>query len=276
MFGKRLASSIVLVAVTVAALYLGGIFLWAPLLGISLLAFFELTKAVGIHGEKGVNALEIVGVAGILLYYSVAGLFWNHSLYCVLTVVLTLIGFIFVYVFTFPKFHSKEVFAVFFAYVYAPLMLSFVFLTRMLEYGLIVVWLIFLSSWICDTCAYLSGMALGKHRLAPVLSPKKSIEGAVGGVIGSSALGALYGFFVAERVFADSSVIVAFAVISGLGAVISQVGDLAASGIKRDHAIKDYGKLIPGHGGIMDRFDSVIITAPLIYFLSIMLIDVVR
>lgn len=101
--------------------------------------------------------------------------------------------------------------------------------------------------------------------MAPVLSPKKSIEGAVGGVVGAALLGVAY-----AAVFqADMA---AYAIICAVGALISMVGDLAASAIKRNQGIKDYGKLIPGHGGILDRFDSVIFTAPIIYFLSTVLI----
>lgn len=152
------------------------------------------------------------------------------------------------------------------------MLFTFIFLTRNLPNGIYMVWMIFISSWICDTCAYLTGMAIGKHKLAPVLSPKKSIEGAVGGVVGSALVGAAFGYFALERVFADQNVTWIAALICGVGAVISQVGDLAASGIKRNHDIKDYGKLIPGHGGIMDRFDSVLFTAPIIYYLAILLI----
>lgn len=135
------------------------------------------------------------------------------------------------------------------------------------------VWLIFISSWICDTCAYLAGMAFGKHKLAPVLSPKKSVEGAIGGVVGSAAVGALFGWLFLDKLFVGQNMVWVIALICGVGAVISQVGDLAASGIKRNHEIKDYGKLIPGHGGIMDRFDSVLFTAPIIYYLAILLIQ---
>ena len=135
------------------------------------------------------------------------------------------------------------------------------------------VWLIFISSWICDTCAYLAGMAFGKHKLAPVLSPKKSVEGAIGGVVGSAAVGALFGWLFLDKLFVGQNMVWVIALICGVGAVISQVGDLAASGIKRNHEIKDYGKLIPGHGGIMDRVDSVLFTAPIIYYLAILLIQ---
>ena len=95
-----------------------------------------------------------------------------------------------------------------------------------------------------------------------MLSPKKSIEGAVGGVAGAALIGFLYaGFFSLDQPEC--------ALLCAIGAVVSQVGDLAASAIKRNHGIKDYGRLIPGHGGILDRFDSVIVTAPIIYILAV-------
>ena len=134
--------------------------------------------------------------------------------------------------------------------------------------GLYIVWLILISSWGCDTCAYCVGILIGKHKMSPVLSPKKSVEGAVGGVLGAAALGALYGWMVMDRLKEEQRLILFFALICGVGALISMVGDLAASAIKRNADIKDYGKLIPGHGGVMDRFDSVIFTAPVIYFMA--------
>ena len=108
--------------------------------------------------------------------------------------------------------------------------------------------------------------------MTPKLSPKKSVEGAVGGVAGSALVGGLYGYFLVENVVSGQEITWIFVVISAAGAMISQVGDLAASAIKRNHEIKDYGHLIPGHGGIMDRFDSVIFTAPMIYALAVLLI----
>ena len=103
------------------------------------------------------------------------------------------------------------------------------------------------------------------HKMAPVLSPKKSVEGAVGGVVGAAALGAIYAAV-------THGPIVEYAVICAVGALISMVGDLAASAIKRNRGIKDYGKLIPGHGGILDRFDSVIFTSPIIFYLAKMIL----
>ena len=115
--------------------------------------------------------------------------------------------------------------------------------------------------------AYCVGMLIGKHKMAPVLSPKKSVEGGIGGIVGAALIGVLYALAINK--WGGAGVGVAeFAIIGAAGGAISQIGDLAASAIKRNYNIKDYGKLIPGHGGILDRFDSVIITAPLIYFLS--------
>ena len=115
-------------------------------------------------------------------------------------------------------------------------------------------------------------MLFGKHKLAPVLSPKKSIEGAIGGVAGAALVGLIYAMVLKNAGISQSNLLWVFPVISAVGAVISQVGDLAASAVKRNFGIKDYGKLIPGHGGIMDRFDSVVFTAPMIYYLAVLLL----
>lgn len=272
MFGKRLMSSVVLVILALVLLLTGDGVLALGMLILSLIAFRELTKACGViaEGQKN-NALEAVGYAGIVLYYLVVYGSGN-PVYWVGMLALIFLGMMFVYVFSFPRFRAEQVMTAFFCAFYAPVLFTFIFLTRNLPNGIYMVWMIFISSWICDTCAYLTGMAIGKHKLTPVLSPKKSIEGAVGGVVGSALVGAAFGYFALERVFADQNVTWIAALICGVGAVISQVGDLAASGIKRNHDIKDYGKLIPGHGGIMDRFDSVLFTAPIIYYLAILLI----
>ena len=170
------------------------------------------------------------------------------------------------YVFTFPKYKTEEVTAAFFGVCYVPVMLSFLYQTRVMNDGAYLVWLIFLSSWGCDTCAYCSGMLLGRHKLAPVLSPKKSIEGAVGGAVGAALLGFIYAALFASHMSGVENPQLVCTAACAIAAVISQIGDLAASAIKRNHGIKDYGRLIPGHGGILDRFDSMIFTAPAIYF----------
>lgn len=126
------------------------------------------------------------------------------------------------------------------------------------------VWLVFLVAFGTDICAYFIGIALGKHKLCPHLSPKKSIEGAVGGVAGSTILSVLFMIYVLKEPWHLGLLIGVF------GSVVAQLGDLSASAFKRQMGIKDYGKLIPGHGGILDRFDSVLFVAPVIYYLIIL------
>lgn len=294
MFWVRLRSSIILVILALITMFAGGKILLATMIFLSVVAYSELTGATGVRKredqgseEKGwrKNGLEIVGILGIILYYVLLEVNMETGLLSVQTGILLLMIFVFmggmfVYVFGFPKFQASQVMAAFFSFFYGPVCLSFIYLTRELgrgasgdgnTIGFYIVWLILLSSWGCDTCAYCVGMLIGKHKMSPILSPKKSIEGAVGGVVGAAALGALYGLIIEDRI-ADERVILFFAVICGVGALISMVGDLAASAVKRNADLKDYGKLIPGHGGVMDRFDSVIFTAPVIYFMAVFLL----
>ena len=271
MFWKRLASSAVLVVLALIFLILGG-----PVLGIvctvlSLIAFHELTKACHVDEKGEEKALIAAGDIGIVLFGAVM-ILTKNMLWGMGAVVLMFLACMFVYVFRFPKYHANQVMTVFFCAFYPGVLFSFLYLTRELTWGVYLVWMIFISSWICDTCAYVTGMAFGKHKLAPVLSPKKSIEGSIGGVVGSAVVGALFAWLLLLPITQKPETVWVVAVIGAAGAVISQVGDLAASAIKRDHQIKDYGKLIPGHGGIMDRFDSVLFTAPVIYYLSVLLL----
>ena len=263
----RVISGIVIGVILTAVLVLGGVFLWAAILAVSVIAFFELTAACGAR-KKGVilSAPEAVGVLGIIGLY--VSLYLTHDLACyIVTVIAVMTALFLVYVLVFPRTGSDEIINVMFCFLYAPCMLSFICLLRELPYGTYMAWLPFMA-WVCDTCAYFTGMAFGKHKLAPVLSPKKTIEGALGGVAGSTIAGVIFGIVLMVRTDVKPVMIAVFAVITMLGAVISQIGDLAASGIKRDNGIKDYGKVIPGHGGIMDRFDSVIMVSPVIYFLT--------
>ena len=123
----------------------------------------------------------------------------------------------------------------------------------------------FVVAWLTDTGAYFAGKMLGKHKLAPQLSPKKTVEGAVGGVILAMIGGIIY-VWVLKGFVIDAKSALLFAVIGIVGSVISQVGDLIASAIKRDCGKKDYGAILPGHGGVLDRFDSVLFVTPFIYF----------
>lgn len=258
MFKTRLLSGIVLVIIALLTIMSGGYVLLLTLLCVSLIGMRELYNAMGVH-KSGMDLLELAGYLGAVLYYGTV--FLGFEKYGMMAVILSLVLLMFVYVFTYPKYQAEQVMSAFFGLVYVAVMLSFILLTRNLENGHLLVWLIFFCSWGCDTCAYCVGVLIGKHKMAPVLSPKKSIEGAVGGVAGAAGLGAVYAAIIHAPV-------VEYVVICAVGALISMVGDLAASAIKRNRGIKDYGKLIPGHGGILDRFDSVIFTAPVIYYMA--------
>ena len=274
MFKTRLISSIVLVVLALVVILTGGYLLATVLLFLSLTAYRELMKACGLTEKGKPSGLEIIGYTGIVAYYLVMVFTKQEEEMLLLVLIMILIAFMFLYVLTFPKFHADQIMSSFFNVVYAPVMLSCIYLVRTLPYGNYSVWMIFISSWICDTCAYAVGIVIGKLKMVPQLSPKKSIEGAIGGVLGAAIVGGLYGYFVVEPVITEQNVTWVFVLISAAGAVISQIGDLAASAIKRNHDIKDYGKLIPGHGGVMDRFDSVIFTAPMIYLLLEILLNV--
>ena len=269
MFGTRLISGIVLVAVALVTIISGGPVLFFTLLVVSLIGMHELYQVMKVE-EKAFSPLALAGYLGAAGHYVL--LYFQLQSYTLIWMIGVLIALMFVYVFLYPRYRSEQVMAAFFGLVYVAVMLSYIFQTRNLKDGAFIVWLIFLCSWGCDTCAYCVGMLIGKHKMSPKLSPKKYVEGAVGGVAGAAILGAVYAAAVGEHLQTAGNQMAAYALLCAVGALISMVGDLAASAIKRNHDIKDYGKLIPGHGGILDRFDSVIFTAPVIYFLAIMVV----
>lgn len=263
MFKTRLLSGIILVVLALVLIITGGTVLLGALLVISLIGMYELYRILQI--EK--TALGAMGyLAAVLFYADLWHSVWQDSMVFAMG---TLILLMFVYVFSYPRFRTEQALMAFFGIFYVAVMLSCVYQARMLERGAYIVWLIVLCSWGSDTCAYCVGVLFGRHKMSPRLSPKKSIEGAVGGVAGSMLLTLLYVWVFRAPMQADMRDMLLLAVISGVGALISMVGDLAASAIKRNYDIKDYGTLIPGHGGILDRFDSVIFTAPIVYYLAL-------
>ena len=243
----RIMSGAVLIVILFTCLYFGGWVTFGFSLFISLVGMYELIKVKKL--EK--TGLAVVGYIAAITYYFI--LLLNDPAYILLLLVASCILMMSVYVFTFPKYKTEDVMWVFFSIVYVAVTLSYIYQVRMLQDG---IWLIFVSSWGNDTCAYFTGVFLGKHKMTPKLSPKKTYEGAIGGVVGATLLGFGYGFAISSKM---SDVLVhpvyTFAIASLIGAFLSIFGDLAAS-----------AKLIPGHGGIMDRFDSAIFTAPVVYW----------
>ena len=276
MFWTRLISGVFLLAAVIGLIFSGGLPLELVLAFISIVGAREMERALGqqepllfaggkfkggiVKGQPQAVFGNIM-ILGTVLYYV---LIWIDFGFAILGIMIFLIAILAAYVFTYPRYHVEQVMGEIFTFLYVPVSLSFIFALRHLKAdtgGRALAALVFLCSWGCDTCAYCVGKLIGKHKMTPVLSPKKSVEGAVGGVLGAGILG----FFFARLVSAPQ---LEYALICMGGALISMVGDLAASAIKRNKDIKDYGNVIPGHGGILDRFDSVIITAPLIYCLA--------
>lgn len=262
-FLLRLLSGIFLIAILTFLLLYGGDLLFYACAIVSIIGLVEIFRVFGISRTR----LGYLGYIFTLFYYLM--LHYYKSSGILLFLIAMLILLLIFYVLSFPKFSIKQVSLVCFSIIYVAIMFSFVYLIREKnEYGKYFVWLIFISSWGCDTLAYCTGMLFGKHKLTPILSPKKTIEGAIGGVIGAALLGAIYTYMMFGRINKNISFsCLQVAVACGIGAIISMLGDLTASAIKREYGVKDYGDVIPGHGGILDRFDSVIFTAPALFFL---------
>lgn len=268
MFKTRLLSGIVLVIIALATIITGGYVLMGTLMIISIIGMSEL---YGIFDFKKKGLGIVSYVAAILYYLSMVCFHGIHTEIFMGLFMALLIALMMVYVFTYPKYEITHIMTAFFGVIYVAVMLSYIYQTRTLGDGAFLVWLVFIASWGCDTCAYCVGVLFGKHKMAPVLSPKKSVEGAVGGVVGAALLGALYAVCINKFAGISASPLF-YGIICAVGGLISMVGDLAASAIKRNYEIKDYGTLIPGHGGILDRFDSVIFIAPIIYYMSVFII----
>lgn len=260
MFRTRLLSGIVLMAIAIAVLVNGGFPLFWVITAISVIGLYELYRTVNM--EKTMPA--VIGyISSVVVDILILD---NYYDYLLMWLIATLIVMMACYVIAYPRYNSEQMTMLFFGLIYVTAMLSFVFKLRFVAGGILYVWLIFIGAWGSDTCAYCVGKLCGKHKLPSKLSPNKTIEGCVGGVLGA----ALIGFIFAVVAFNDNTNYWwQFAVIGGVSSVISQIGDLTASAIKRNHDIKDYGKLIPGHGGILDRFDSIIFIAPIVYFLVV-------
>ncbi len=265
MFSVRLRSGIILMAVAILLLTLGGPVMLIGTLLVSLIGMYELYRIPGFQKK----APAVISYIAACLYFALvyAG---RHEM-LLMCIVLYLIVLLACYVLTYPRYDAPEIMMAFFGLFYVAVMISYMYRIRVMENGEYLVWLVFISSWGCDTCAYCTGMLFGKHKMAPVLSPKKSVEGGIGGVVGAGLIGLVFAAIFRPYLTIFENPLLALFIIGAVGGLISMVGDLAASAIKRYYGIKDYGTLIPGHGGILDRFDSVIITAPLVYYLILAL-----
>lgn len=269
MFVERLISGIILVALAILSITWGGntffgmkgLFLLVVVGALALRGLYELYRVLKL--EKTPLAC-IVYLATIIYEFMLLCKKENYIEVYILSILLVLC---ITYVVVYPKYIFAHIAMVFMGFVYVTMTISCLYQVRVMNGGIYLVWIIFIAAWGSDTCAYCVGKLIGKHKLPSPLSPKKTIEGCSGGIIGAALLAFLYAWIFREELLALGYLPWHFLVMGGIGGLLSQIGDLTASAIKRNYDIKDYGKLIPGHGGIMDRFDSILFTAPLTYIL---------
>lgn len=224
---------------------------------IGVYEFFRVTK-------QKYKPIISIGYLGVLSYFLGFNYFTNNFMLFTVGLLMLLLC---VMVFKYPTYTIGDVAISLLGPVYVAVLLSCIILTRRLENGAFLVWLIFISAWGSDSCAYFAGKCFGKHKLAPILSPKKTVEGAVGGAVGAALLAMVYAlvYNAITPVLGTNHLIVIISIVF-VAAILSQIGDLAASAIKRHVEAKDFGNLFPGHGGVLDRFDSILFVAPFIYF----------
>jgi phosphatidate cytidylyltransferase len=271
---KRYIGAAILMPLVVFLL-LGGIYLKALILMLSLLGMYEFYKVVK---NENINPISLIGYIICILYYIIIS---NNLAFKYIMLIFTVAVFI---MFCIPTLNTKynfiDISITMLGFIYVAVFFSFIVLVNLktltisnkyIDIGKYFVWLIFISSWMCDTTAYYSGkyIPLKKHKLCPEVSPNKTVEGSIGGLIGSILSCLLFGYLIntyGSNVNLLHINLLHYALIGLLCGVFSQFGDLAASSIKRHVGVKDYSNLIPGHGGILDRFDSILFSAVIVYY----------
>lgn len=272
MLKTRVFSSVVGLILLAAVLVLGREALGIVVFGMSLIGIKEFYSAISNAGYRPVRIIGYMSCILVLIiglqerFKVVENLFniarsVNNVLFMVFAVILILFMLV---VFKHGKYNINDIALTMLGVFYIPFLFSFIFLTRSLHNGQFYIWLIFIGAWATDTFAYFIGKWLGKTRFLTEISPNKTVAGAVGGVIGCTIITVVYGIILNRYI--TSVPLYHYVIIGVLCGVLSQIGDWSASAIKRYVDIKDYGNIMPGHGGLLDRFDSLLFVSPVIYF----------
>ncbi len=246
---------------------------WVFGLGIALcscVSVFEMLRCVGLRKKYAVS-LPLLALGAVLpMYIYFAGgyvAFLRVAVPCMLLCMLWLLA---VSVFSLERITISDVStAAFLCFYIIVSFSSILFLRYYDEQGAYTYLLIFVGAWVTDIFAYFSGMLLGKHKLIPEISPKKTVEGSIGGILFCGLAFVLYGFILRHwfHIATNFSYLLLF--VYGVAvSVVSQIGDLAMSAVKRHYHIKDYGKILPGHGGFLDRFDSILAVSVVLFVLN--------
>lgn len=248
-------------------LFLGGNILKYGIMVLSLMGMYEFYK---VNKEKNINAISALGYILCIIYYFSIEKSINYNLTFNL-VIITLFILLCIPIINI-KFNYIDLAITIFGFLYVGVMFSFIPLISLKENGNMLLWLIFISSWMCDTSAYYVGLRIGKRKLCPNVSPKKTIEGSIGGLLGSTISCGVFGLYLYSK--GVNIPLYHYFIIGALSGVFSQFGDLTASSIKRIAKVKDYSNLIPGHGGVLDRFDSILFSSFIVYFYLTLIIKI--
>lgn len=225
---------------------------------------FEMLRCIGLHKNWFLTVPTVL--FGIVLPF--AAFYMPDSAFTLLSSLTAVLMFILftVSLFSHGKLPIEQAGMAFIALVYILWGFCLMVLLRRINNGAYLYLMPFLGAWVSDSFAYFTGRLFGRHKLIPDVSPKKTVEGAIGGIVFAMAGFALFGFLVS--LFADVTPNYPALILLGLPvSLVSIVGDLFMSLVKRRYEVKDYGRLFPGHGGVLDRFDSVLATATVLYLL---------
>ena len=242
---------------------------------LAVIAVFEILRVIGVHKKL----LLAVPAYILAIAFPISAYFVKSE--GVITFLLILAAIVYVYlmwlmgvsIFSKGSIRFSTIAEVFASALYVVVSFTSMSLLRYIDktVGVFCVVLVFVICWVCDVSAFAVGSLMGKHKLIPEVSPKKTVEGAIGGVVFSALLCLVYGLVI-QLLFKQVQPNYLYLFIFGLVlSVVSQLVDLVASLIKREYGIKDYGSIFPGHGGIMDRFDSVLAVSTILLILSIVL-----
>ncbi len=265
----RVIVAVILVLILLALAILAPLWLLvAVLAAVNALMAFEFMRGAGLAKDAGYMLIALLFAAAVpeWIFFG-SNLFAFTAALFLLTLLLFFKG---VVQYRGENGAAFAIMAVIFSALIIPFMFNSILRIRLLENGAYLVMLPFVAAYCSDTGAFFTGRAFGKRKLIPHVSPHKTVAGAVGGIAGSVLGMMIYGLII--KLACGLSVSFPILIFYGLiGSPAAQLGDLAFSLMKREFKIKDYGNLLPGHGGMLDRVDSVVFAAPLIYSLIILL-----
>lgn len=257
---QRVLTALVGLGILIPILLLSGTFFFPVAVAVCcIIALSEMLRCMGLHRVWVLSVPTYALAAVVPFLFRLADVAQKQKLSALLIVscVLYLMA---VSVFCYGKITFAQLGESFLACMYIIGGFNAIVFLRDLEGGEYIYLLVFIGAWITDTFAYFTGVLFGKHKLIPHVSPKKTVEGSIGGTVFCILSFLLFGFIL-NQFFSFQADYLALCVSGLIVAVVSQVGDLCMSVIKRERGIKDYGNVFPGHGGMMDRFDSILAVA---------------